>query len=534
MLRHISIAIALAVVFSALWSCSQPPAKEQPAQPAAQEKKETALDLTGLTAGPDGKLAVAKPEPASNVVAVDIVDHPSKLEFPPLVFEPPKAEDYRVKLPGGMILYVAEDKELPTFDMEITIRTGSMYEPAEKNGLASMCGALLRKGTTSMTSEEIDEYMAQIAGRLSTNIGFRSGSASLSVLKEDMDEGLKMLADVLMNPRFDEDEIRRYKERALQGLEHRYDRPGTLLGDVFDKLMYGEHPAGRVPSKSALESITRNDLVEFHKKYFRPNNCIVAVAGDFDKEEMIKKLEQLFSGWEVAQVEFPEIPDVEKEFEKGVFVVAKDINQGNVRLGHAGIREDNPDIYAVRLMNAILGGGGFTSRITSRVRSDEGLAYSVGSWFDTPVEYTGTFGCSFQTKSRSVAYAVSLVMEEVRRIRTELVSEEDLQRAKDLFVERFPSIFSGRGSSAYASVQALAQNEYNKHPLDYYDKYRDNYRKVTREEILEVAKKYLNPDGLKIVVVGKPEEVQKQDGVHPVKLDDFGTIKSVIPPDLRK
>jgi predicted Zn-dependent peptidase len=158
----------------------------------------------------------------------------------------------------------------------------------------------------------------------------------------------------------------------------------------------------------------------------------------------------------------------------------------------------------------------------------------VGSWFDTPVEYTGTFGCSFQTKSRSVAYAVSLVMEEVRRIRTELVSEEDLQRAKDLFVERFPSIFSGRGSSAYASVQALAQNEYNKHPLDYYDKYRDNYRKVTREEILEVAKKYLNPDGLKIVVVGKPEEVQKQDGVHPVKLDDFGTIKSVIPPDLRK
>jgi predicted Zn-dependent peptidase len=356
----------------------------------------------------------------------------------------------------------------------------------------------------------------------------------VSVLKEDTDKGLKMLADVLMNPRFDEDEIRRYKERALQGLEHRYDRPGTLLGDVCDKLMYGDHPAGRLPSKSAIESITKNDLVEFHGKYFRPNNCIVAVAGDFDKDEMTGKLEKLFSEWKAAQVEFPEIPEVERKFTKGVFVVAKDINQGYVCLGHAGIKEDNPDVYAVRLMNAILGGGGFTSRITSRVRSDEGLAYSVGSYFNTPVEYTGTFGCSFQTKSRSVAYAVSLVMEEINRIRTELVSEEDLQQAKDLFIERFPSIFSGRGSSAYASVQALARNEYNRHPFDYYEKYRNNYREVTREKILDVAKKYLNPDGLKIVVVGKPEEVRKQDGVHPVKLEDFGTVQSVIPPKLSK
>jgi zinc protease len=433
-----------------------------------------------------------------------------------------------------MILYIAEDRELPTFDIEVTVRTGSMYEPEEKNGLASMCGALLGKGTTSMTSEEIDEYMAQIAGRLSTDIGFSSGSASLSVLKEDTDKGLKMLADVLMNPRFDEDEIRRCKERALQGLEHRYDRPGTLLSDVCGKLTYGEHPAGRVPSKSALESITRDDLVEFHAKYFHPNNCIVAVAGDFDKQEMAKKLEELFTGWEVADVELPEVPDVEKKFEKGVFLVEKDINQGNVRLGHLGIREDNPDIYAVRLMNAILGGGGFTSRITSRVRSDEGLAYSVGSYFDTPVEYTGTFGCSFQTKSHSVAYAVSIVMEEINRIRTGLVSEEDLQRAKDLFIERFPSIFSGRGSSAYASVQALAQNEYNRRPLDYYEKYRDNYRKVTREEILEAAKKYLNPDGLKVVVVGKSEEVRKQDGLHDAKLEDFGEIRVVVPPDVTK
>ncbi len=534
MLRYFTIAIAFMFTLCALWSCSQPPAKEQAAQPTAQEKKETALDLTGLTFGPDGKLVVVKPEPISRLAVEEIVDHPSKLEFPPLVFEPPKAEDYRLKLASGMILYIAEDRELPTFDIEVTVRTGSMFEPEEKNGLASMCGALLRKGTTSMTSEEIDEYMAQIAGRLSTGIGFSSGSASLSVLKEDTDKGLKMLADVLMNPRFDEDEIRRYRERALQGLEHRYDRPGTLLSDVCGKLLYGSHPAGRVPSKSALESITRDDLAEFHRKYFRPNNCIVAVAGDFDREEMVKKLEQLFSGWETAQVEFPEIPDIEKKFEKGVFVVAKDINQGYVRLGHVGIREDNPDIYAVRLMNAILGGGGFTSRITSRVRSDEGLAYSVGSYFDTPVEYTGTFGCSFQTKSKSVAYAVSLVMEEINRICSELVGEEDLQRARDLFIERFPSIFSGRGSSAYASVQALAQSEYNRRPLDYYEKYRDNYRKVTREDILEVAKKYLKPDGLKVVVVGKPEEVCKQDGTHPVKLEDFGTIQSVVPPQLTK
>ncbi|TET38498.1 MAG: insulinase family protein [Planctomycetota bacterium] len=465
----------------------------------------------------------------------DIADHPLKLKFKPLKFDPPKASDYRVKLPNGMILYIAEDRELPTFDMEVTVRTGSLYEPEEKTGLASACGNLMKKGgTKSMTGEEIDDYMAQLAGRLESRIGFTSGTVSLSVLKEDIDNGLKVLADVLMNPVFVEDEIRRYREKTLQGLRHRYDRARSILGDTSGKLLYGGHPAGRVTKKSTINSITRDDLLAFHKKYFYPNNCIVAVAGDFERGAMIKKIEKLFSGWKQGKVDFPEVPAVEIKFKKGVFLLEKEINQGYVRIGHVGIREDNPDVYTVRIMNAVLGGGGFMSRIPNRVRNDEGLAYSVGSWFDIPVEYTGMFLCSFQTKAKSVAFAVSIVMEEVNRIRTELVSEEELKRAKDLYIERFPSIFSGRGSSAYAKVKVLAGNEYNKRPLDYYEHYRDNYRKVTREKVLEVAKKYLNPDGLKVVVVGKIEEMKKGDGRHKDRLEDFGEVKQLKPPNLMK
>jgi predicted Zn-dependent peptidase len=162
------------------------------------------------------------------------------------------------------------------------------------------------------------------------------------------------------------------------------------------------------------------------------------------------------------------------------------------------------------------------------------IFFKVGSWFDIPVEYTGMFLCSFQTKAKSVAFAVSIVMEEVNRIRTEIVSEKDLKGAKDLYIERFPSLFSGRGSSAYAKVKVLAGNEYNKRPLDYYEHYRDNYRKVTREKVLEVAKKYLNPDGLKVVVVGKIKEMKKGDGQHKDRLEDFGEVKQLEPPDLMR
>lgn len=538
MLRYFVTVIVLFVALTVLGSCRQAGVDESVAAPRVRPPaRETEFDTPKV-----GESTVAEPAevnvstPAEKKPAAeDIVDHPSKLKFPPLEFEPPKAADYRVELENGMIIYIVEDKELPTFDMEVTVRTGSMYEPVDKVGLAAMCGALLTKGgTTSMTGEEIDEYMAQLAGSLGARIGFASGSVSLSVLKEDTDKGLKMLADVIMNPVFAEDEIRRYKERTLQGLEHRYDRPRSILGDVCGKLMYGNHPAGRTPSASSIRSIRREDLLGFHEDYFHPNNCIVAVAGDFNREEMVGKIKELFADWDVAGIEFPEVPDVEQESAGGVFLVEKDINQGYVRIGHIGIRDDNPDVYAVRVMNAILGGGGFTSRITGRVRSDEGLAYSVGSWFDIPVEYTGTFACSFQTKSGSVAYAVSIVIEEINRIRTELASEEELQQAKDLFIERFPSIFTGRGSAAYARVQALAGNEYNRRPLDYYEHYRDNYGKVTREQVREAAVKYLKPEGLKVVVVGKIKDMKAGDGLHACKLEDFGSIKEMELPDVMK
>ncbi|MHC4663340.1 MAG: M16 family metallopeptidase [Planctomycetota bacterium] len=465
----------------------------------------------------------------------EIPDHPTKLKFEPLKFEPPKADDYRVKLSNGMIVYIAEDRELPTFDMEITVRAGSLYEPVGKTGLASACGALLKQGgTKTMTGEEINEYMEELAGSLRTEIGLTSGSVSLSVLKEDINNGLKVLADVLMNPVFAEDELRRYRERALQNLEHRYDRPRGLLRDVSGKLLYGKHPVARIPSKSALVSITRKDLAAFHKKYFFPNNCIMAVAGDFDREDMIKRLELLFATWKPGEVDFPEVKDIEQNFDSGVFLLEKDINQGYVRIGHPGIRDDNPDVYAVRLMSTILGGSGTMSRIPGRIRNDEGLSYSVGAYFRIPVEYSGAFLCSFQTKCKSVAFGVSIVMEEVKRIRSELVSEEELAQAKDMYIETFPSMFSGRGSSAYAKVQALAENEYRRRPLDYFDKYRDNFRKITRERILEVSKKYLHPEGLKIIVVGKIDEMTAGDGQHEAKLGDFGEVKKLKAPDLMK
>ena len=237
--------------------------------------------------------------------------HPSELEYKPLVYHPPRPADFRVELPSGMIVYLKEDHVLPTLDVRALVRTGSLYDPRDKVGLASMAGSVMRTGgTKNMTGEDLDERLAFLGGSISTSIGTTSGSASLSVLAKDTDEGLKLFADVLMNPVFSEDKIKLYKDQTLDAIKNRNDSPRGLLGREFNKLLYGDHPLVWEETQASIEGITRDHLLAFHGKYFAPNNIILCLAGDFQREEMLKKIEKAFAGWPMKEVAFPEIPDV--------------------------------------------------------------------------------------------------------------------------------------------------------------------------------------------------------------------------------
>lgn len=462
------------------------------------------------------------------MAAAQIAEHPSQLSYRPLAFTPPKAKDYRTVLTNGMVVYIIEDHTLPTVDIQALIRTGSLYDPRNKVGLARMVGAVMRTGgTQNMSGDDLDERLAFLGASIRTTIGNTSGTASMSALSRDVDEVLGLFADVLMCPIFAEEKIQLYKDEAIEALKSKNDQPRAVLEREFRKLLYGDHPLVWEETKGSIEAITRQDLIDFHRTYFAPNNIILAVAGDFQRQEMLAKLEKAFAGWQPRTVILPRVPEVTVKNRPGVFMIQKQINQGYVNVGHFGIKDTNPELFAINVMNFILGGGSFTSRITSRVRSDEGLAYNTGSRFANEHLFPGTFYGYVQTKSQTVYYAISLILKEFERIRREPVREEEMATAKNYFLDSFPDRFS----TAIGTMATFASLEYDDFPLDYYDTYCDKIRAVTPQDVMRVAKKYIRPKQMTIMVVGDIEACKKGDEKHPGTLDRLGRITEIKLPD---
>ncbi|MDN3514114.1 MAG: insulinase family protein [Candidatus Brocadia sp.] len=441
----------------------------------------------------------------------------SGFKFKSLNFVPPKVD--RIVLENGMILYLLEDHDLPLFNITARIRTGAVYEPLEKAGLASLTGYVMRSGgTVSMPADKMNEDLEFMAASVETSIDRESGSASLSTLKKDIDKGLKIFADVLMNPAFPEDKIKLRKDEVIEAIRRENDNPTQIAHREFRRIMYdSKHPYNRKVEGTleSIEKITRDDLIAFHKRFFHPNNVILGISGDFNKEEIIGKLNTVFAGWKKEDNHFPEVPKVEKRFEKAVYYVYKDINQANVMMGHLGIQRKNPDYFPVMIMNFILGGGSFTARIPGRIRSDEGLAYSAFSAFQTARDL-GVFFVSCQTKLESTNRAISIALEEIDKIRKSPVAKEELTQAKETFVNQF--IF--RFTTSASIVAQKVDIEYEDLPLNYLETYLDNVQTVTQEDVQRVARKYLHPDEIKILVVGDKEKFDKP-------LDSFGKVNVI-------
>jgi predicted Zn-dependent peptidase len=454
--------------------------------------------------------------------AAEIPERPEKLSYPPLAYEPPDPAKFRVQLQAGPIAYVVPDRELPLVNIVVHVRTGDYVQPAGKEGVAGLTGYLLaRGGIRTKTAEELEERMAFLAANLGSAVGDTQGSVSLNLLAKDLDEGMSVLREVLAEPRFQEDKITLRKQQLLQSMKQRNDDSSDIELRERRFLSYGEKFwINQHPTAASVESITRADLQEFHRKWFHPGNFIVAVNGDFERDAMVVRLEKLFAAWPSAGEKPPPVPG-EREFAgPGVYIVDKDVNQGRVSMLLPGIKRDNPDYYAAQVMNDILGGGGFTSRIMNRVRSDEGLAYSAGSAFPGGVYYPLVFIAAFQSKSRTVAYATSIVLEEMRRIAKEQVSDEDIQTSVKSMVESFPRAFSTKGQVAGTFAQDELTGRFASEP-DYWKNYRRKIAAVTKDDIRRVAQKYLTPEKLVVLVVGQKNEILLGHPNHPVKLESL-------------
>jgi predicted Zn-dependent peptidase len=264
--------------------------------------------------------------------------------------------------------------------------------------------------------------------------------------------------------------------------------------------MYTEaHPLGRPLTATQARAIAPEDLVAHYRRFVRPDNMFLAVVGDFSVDELAAKVEAHFGDWTAAgPLDLPPFPKVEPRFEAGVSLLSRTLTQSNVVLGHFGINRANPDRYAIQIMDIILGGGGFSSRIMERVRTDEGLAYSVASSFPTSSRDVSLFRVTVQTKNENVPRAVRAILEEMGRMQNQLVSPMELDGAKEAIVNSFVFRFTSR----FSVVTQLLTLELDGYPPDYYDTLLDRYRAVTREDVQRVARQYLRPDAVSIVVVG--------------------------------
>jgi len=461
-------------------------------------------------------LLLAAAVQAAHASGPGIPEHPDRLVFKPLAYTPPRAALHRVVLKNGMVVFIAEDPTLPLVDIAVTVRTGSHLDPAGQEGLAALTGSLIRNGgTRTLTAEQMDERLDFLAARVTTAIGETAGTASLNCLAENFDDSLKLFVEMLKEPRFQEDRLELARDQALQEMTRRNDDPEDIERREWNVLLYGEGRAtNRFTTAASIRSIARADLVGFHRRYFHPAGMIAAVSGAFSRPEMIRKLEAAFSGWPGARPQVPPVPSEVATAPAGVYRIQKDVPQGRVSIGLPAVRRDHPDIYALEVMNEILGGSGFVSRITRTVRSNEGLAYSAGSALRFGIDYPGAFRALFQSKSRTVAYAAQLVLDEIKKMREQPVTAEELDTIKRSLVETFPSNFESKAKT----VALFAADEYTRRDPSFWQTYRDRIQAVTADDVQRVARAHLLPEKLLLLVVGDQKEIDVGDGKHEVAL----------------
>ncbi len=448
---------------------------------------------------PRNVLAAALVVLAAGLAPAQVSDY-RKIEYPPLPkFDIPKPEI--VKLDNGLQLFLLEDHELPLITIDAIVRTGSNYEPADKAGLADIFGQVLRDGGTArMSPDELDEFLANRAATIETGMGGDSGSATLDCLEEDFDDVLGVFRDILREPAFAEDKVELAEVQARTAIARRNDDVGSITSREFRRLIYGPDSAlGRMMEYSTVAAITRDDLVAWHRRWYRPENVMLGVTGDFEARAMKAKIEKAFGDWKGGKAAaLPAVP-YREEPNPGIYFVEKsDVTQANIRIGHLGIERDNPDFYAVEVMNEVFGGG-FSGRLINSIRTDKGLAYSVGGGIGSGYLRPGVFQVRMQTASKNLTTAIKAVESEIGRIISEPPSAEELKRAKEAILNSFVFNFASRR-------QILNQQmtfAYFGLPVNWLDSYRSNIDKVTAADVARVAKEYVHPDRLTLLVVGK-------------------------------
>jgi zinc protease len=435
---------------------------------------------------------------------------------PPLPpFQP--QQPVRIQLDNGMVIFLQEDHELPFINGTARIRGGSREMPAEKAGMAGILGQAWRTGgTASQTGDQMDDFLEARAAVVETGSQLQSTTINFSALKEDFNDVFKLFVDLLQHPEFRPEKVDLAKNQAKTGISRRNEDPSAIAAREAAKLVYGaESPYARQSEYWTVDAVTRQDLLDFHQRFVHPNNIILGVVGDFNAKQMEAQLRQAFGSWQKG----PDFKRADESFKPpapGVYLVEKeDVNQSNIRMVTLGTRRDNPDFYAITVMNEALGGG-FSARLFSNIRSKQGLAYSVGGGVGVNFDYPGIFQLVMGTKSEQTAKAVKALQNELAQLKTHPFTAIEIDKAKANILNSW--IFNFDSKEAVLSEKMLY--EFYGYPLDTLEHFRQGVEKTTLADVNRAVEKYIEGKQFAIVVVGKSADFDQP-------LSTFGAVKTI-------
>ncbi|OGK81894.1 MAG: hypothetical protein A2X52_21430 [Candidatus Rokubacteria bacterium GWC2_70_16] len=404
----------------------------------------------------------------------------------------------RELLGNGVTLLVAERSAIPIVSVSVSLRAGSAFDPPDAPGLASLTADLLTRGTARRSGPELDRAIEFVGGGLEADAGKDGVMVSLAVLKKDLALGLDLLAEVLREPAFPEDELKRRVAEVQAALKRSEENPETVAGRELGQLLYPGHPYAH-PTPGTVESVgtlTREQVVRFHREHYRPDAAVIAVVGDVTRDEIRRELERRLAGWAPPAAPPAAIPSAIAALPPAVArTLTRDLTQATVYLGRPAIRQDHPDYFPLAVASYVLGGGS-ASRLYTRVREDRGLAYSIYSSL-SPARYGASFVVGLQTRNEAVDEAVRLAQEEMRRMGREEVAAAELELARAYLVGSFPLRMDTSGKVARLMI-AVEEHGLG---LDYPDRYRERIGRVTAADVQRVSARYLDPAQFSVVTV---------------------------------
>lgn len=438
-----------------------------------------------------------------SVVALLILAVFSNLIFASEIKLPPYQKS---TLGNDLTLLVMENKKLPLVNFRLVLTAGSVYDPVGKEGLANLTASLIRKGTKTKSFQEISEEIEFVGGTLFSGADLDYAYIGGEFLSKDLDLALNLLSDILLNPAFSQEEFEREKELTLAGLQEEKDDPSAIASEAFFRFLFEKNPYAHPVdgTEASVKNITREDVVNFYKKYFAPQFSILTLVGDFSSQTVKEKVEKALAGWQKSSTTLAKIPAPPKFKGRKLLIVEKpDVSQTQIRIGNVSVPRNNPDYFPITVANAILGGG-FSSRLVNEIRVNQGLTYSISSRINMFKE-TGAYLIFTFTKNQTTRKTIDLTLAEVKKFREKGVTKEELEGAKNYLKGLFPM----RLETPEALAGQITNIEFYNLDPKFVETYMQKIDAVTLDDIKRVANKYFDYQDVVLVVVTNPKETRK-------------------------